>query len=136
LQAFAPEKENFELAGFDIVAISTDDQTKLRESLADYGDKMPIPLISNSDLDVFKKFRAFDDFEKQPLHGTFLIDGEGRIRWQDIGFEPFMDHKFLLKESQRLVTQKNTGRLASTETRNDSVADAGEKIKPATGSEE
>lgn len=136
LQAFAPEKENFELAGFDIVAISTDDQTKLRQSLADYGDKMPIPLVSNSELDVFKKFRAYDDFEKQPLHGTFLIDGDGLIRWQDIGFEPFMDHKFLLKESQRLVAQKNTGRLASTETRNRSVVDTAEKIKPATGSEE
>ncbi len=136
LQAFAPEKENFELAGFDIVAISTDDQTKLRQSLADYGDKMPIPLISNSDLDVFKKFRAYDDFEKQPLHGTFLIDGDGLIRWQDIGFEPFMDHKFLLKESQRLVAQKKTGRLASTETKDGAVVETAEKTKPATDSEE
>lgn len=134
LQAFAPEKEKFELAGFDIVAISTDDQAALSQSLADYGDKMPIPLISNSDLDVFKKFRAYDDFEKQPLHGTFLVDGDGLIRWQDIGFEPFMDHKFLLTESQRLVAQKKSTQLTATQTsKKAAVAGAEAKAKTKAG---
>ncbi|MEO8495164.1 MAG: hypothetical protein ABI614_08840, partial [Planctomycetota bacterium] len=49
--------------------------------------------------------RAYDDFEKKPLHGTFLIDSHGMVRWQDISFEPFMDADFLLKESQRLLSQ-------------------------------
>ena len=52
---------------------------------------------------TFKAFRAHDDFEQQPLHGTFLIDGDGRIRWQDISFQPFMETKFLLGEAQRLL---------------------------------
>lgn len=106
LQAFAPQKKKFADAGIELFAISTDDQAKLNVSLADYGDKMPIPLMSNDKLDVFKKFRAFDDFEKQPLHGTFLIDEEGFVRWQDISYEPFMDHEFLYKESLRLLGQK------------------------------
>ena len=38
-----------------------------------------------------------------PLHGTFLIDGQGLVRWQDISFEPFTDTKFLLAESTRLL---------------------------------
>ncbi len=46
---------------------------------------------------VFKNYRAYDDFEKMALHGTFLIDGMGKMRWQNIGFEPFMHVKFLFK---------------------------------------
>src|SRR5262249_1097976 len=30
---------------------------------------------------------------------------EGRIRWQDIGYEPFLNADFLLKESKRLLHQ-------------------------------
>ena len=48
-------------------------------------------------------FVAGDDFEDQPLNGTFLIDSLGRVRWQDISYEPFMDAEFLLKESKRLL---------------------------------
>ena len=66
---------------------------------------LPIRLVANPDLDVFKRFRAFDEFENQPLHGTFLIDAAGWVRWQDISYEPFMDAEFLLKESQRLLGQ-------------------------------
>ena len=40
-----------------------------------------------------------------PLHGAFLIDGNGLVRWQDIRFEPFMDAPFLLAESKRLLAQ-------------------------------
>ena len=37
------------------------------------------------------------------LHGTFLIDEQGLVRWQDISYEPFMDHEFVLTEAQRLL---------------------------------
>lgn len=114
LQAFAPEKDKFTAAGIELVAIGTDTPETLAKSLADYGEKMPIPLMCNADLDVFKKFRAFDDFEKQPLHGSFLIDEEGLVRWQDISYEPFMDHKFLLKESKRLLSQKKLNEVATS----------------------
>ena len=67
---------------------------------------MPIPLVSNAELDVFKAYRCYDDFEKQPLHGTFLIDREGLVLWQDISYEPFMEVDFLLKESQRLLSRE------------------------------
>ena len=45
----------------------------------------------------------WDDFENIPLHGTFLIDTRGRIRWQEISYTPFMEPKFLLEESRRLL---------------------------------
>ena len=108
LQAFAPKMESFLSAGIDLVAISTDDEAGLKLSLANYdGGELPIPLLSNSELDVFKAYRAYDDFEKQPLHGTFLIDGQGLVRWQDISYEPFMDPDFVLSEAQRLLSQSS-----------------------------
>ena len=105
LVAFAPEAEAFKKAGISIVAVSTDTVAGLNVTAekAKYTGGFPIPLLSDSALKTFKAFRAHDDFESQPLHGTFLIDGEGLIRWQDISFQPFMEPKFLLTEAQRLL---------------------------------
>jgi peroxiredoxin len=103
LQAFGPRVADFEERGIKMIAISTDDQKGLLKSIEDAGTGSPIRLASDANNDVFRQFRAFDDFEKQPLHGTFLIDGMGKIRWQDISYQPFMDHQFLLDEAQRLL---------------------------------
>jgi hypothetical protein len=59
-------------------------------------------------LNVFKAYRAHDDFEKVALHGTFLVDGDGLVRWHDVSYEPFMDPKFVIKEARRLLGQKIT----------------------------
>jgi hypothetical protein len=56
-------------------------------------------------LDVFRSFGAFDDFEQIALHGTYLIDGKGLVRWNDVSFEPFMNPDFLLSESKRLLAR-------------------------------
>jgi len=64
--------------------------------------------LSDGKLDVFKKYRCFDDFEKMTLHGTFLIDAQGYVRWQDISYDPFMDPDFVLKEARRLLQQRDT----------------------------
>tara|TARA_R110002095_G_scaffold138770_1_gene120624 strand:- start:225 stop:1790 length:1566 start_codon:yes stop_codon:yes gene_type:complete len=107
LQAFAPMVQEFEQAGIPLMAISTDNIDGLKTSIKNYdkGD-LPIPLFSNDQLDVFKSFHVYDDFEKQPLHGTFIIDAAGNVLWQDISYKPFMDPKFVLKEAQRLLPKK------------------------------
>lgn len=112
LVAFAPEAEAFKKAGIAVVAVSTDTVEGLKFTVekAKYNGGFPIPLLSDEKLKAFKAFRAHDDFEQQPLHGTFLIDGDGLIRWQDISFQPFMETKFLLGEAQRLLNlPKNNG---------------------------
>ncbi len=103
LQAMSPMLEQFQAAGLEVYAISSESKESLREGLANYGKSMNIPLLANPDLDVFKEYRCFDDFENQPLHGTFVIDAKGRVRWQDMGAEPFMDIEFLLREAKRLL---------------------------------
>jgi len=54
-------------------------------------------------LEVFKAYRVYDGFEQTPLHGTFLVDAEGNVRWQDISHDPFTDVDFLIEESRRLL---------------------------------
>ena len=107
LGVFAPKTEEFKQAGIDLIAISTDDVGGLRETVQQNktGSPFPFPLISDASLNVFKQYRAYDDFEQQPLHGTFLIDRQGLVRWQDISYEPFTAAAFLLRESKRLLAQ-------------------------------
>lgn len=107
LKAFSPIMDEFKQAGFELMAVSTESQTSLEKSLENYGETMNIPLLSNSDMDLFKSMRCFDDFENQPLHGTFVLDRLGRVVWQDIGPNPFMDAKFLVAEATRLNALSN-----------------------------
>ena len=98
--------KEFRNAGIDIIAISSDDAAGLKQSITNYkGSEIPFPLVADKSLETFKSYRCFDDFEQQPLHGTFFIDGAGQVRWQDISYEPFQDTKFLLSEAKRLLSQ-------------------------------
>ena len=107
LQVLEPMKQEFAAAGISLVAISSESADQLQTALAkraETGAAAPtIPILVDPAFQAFRLYRAFDDFENVPLHGTFLIDGAGLVRWQDIGAEPFMDAKFLLAESQRLL---------------------------------
>jgi peroxiredoxin len=110
LEAFAPKTKQFADAGIALLGITTDGLEKLRKSIHDYEEAgFPFPLVSDQKLDVFKRYRAFDDAMGEPLHGPFLIDGAGLLRWCDIGHEPFMDPNFVLKESLRLLAPAGSG---------------------------
>ncbi len=95
--------EDFQASGISLVAISNEDRPALRKSLDGYEDGFPFPLLADAALEAFRGYGAFDELMGTALHGTFLIDAEGRIRWWDIGHEPFDDAAFLLTESQRLL---------------------------------
>ena len=105
LNAFAPMTKRFQDAGISIVAISTDSVAGLKKTFSQGKDSggFPFPVVSDESMETFKKYRSFDDFENSPLHGTFLVDAEGLVRWQDIGYDPFLKLDFLLAESQRLL---------------------------------
>jgi peroxiredoxin len=106
VQAFGTAAKDFEAAGISLIAVSSDEMAGLKQSIENYkGGEIPLPLVADSTLSTFKAYRCYDDFEEQPLHGAFLIDGQGLVRWQDISYQPFMDTKFLLGEAQRLLGQ-------------------------------
>lgn len=107
VESFAQAAADFEKAGMEIVAISTDSTSDIAGPHSTSIRPIPFPLVSDASLAVFRAYRCHDDFEKTPLHGTFLIDGAGRVRWQDVGPEPFLQARFLLGEAGRLL--KTTG---------------------------
>jgi len=114
LNLFAPMAKDFADAGISLVAISMDaiEDVKKTYVKGKDGEPFPFPLLSDTNLSAFKSYRAFDDFEKIALHGTFLIDGAGLVRWQDISFDPFREPKFLLEESKRLLSLPRDKRLS------------------------
>ena len=103
LDTFSPKIQQFQDAGIDVIAVSTESSTELQLGIKNFDEPISIPLLSSGDQDAFKKLRCWDDFENQPLHGTFLIDSDRRVRWQDISYEPFNEPDFLLSEAKRLL---------------------------------
>jgi peroxiredoxin len=103
LQVFGKEYEALRKRGIETVAISTDDMPATRElkNNAD-GIKFPMPMLADPKLELYKRYRTFDDFEDQPLHGTFLIDAQGNVRFQRISADPFLDVDFIRTEAERV----------------------------------
>lgn len=106
IQKFQPLAKDFAASNISLVAISSEPLDTLKGSLAKLSPKeaVPFPLAADPDMNVFKAYRAYDDFEKAPLHGTFLIDANGLVRWHDISYEPFTNAQFLLDEAKRLLS--------------------------------
>jgi peroxiredoxin len=84
-----------------VIAISTETLASLQQGITNLEKPLHLRLNSDPQLRMFQAFRCFDDFEQLPLHGTFAISPEGKVLWQDIGHEPFMDPDFVLREFQR-----------------------------------
>ncbi len=105
LNAFAGIAGQFKEAGIPILAISPEPPSMVLKAVEKSRDKagFPFPLLSDPSLEAFKTFRAYDDFEKMPLHAVIFIDSSDHIRWIDIGYQPFTDAKFVLGECQRLL---------------------------------
>jgi peroxiredoxin len=106
LNILAPLTGKFSDAGIQIVAVSTESTDGFQRTFAKAhdGNGFPFPILSDAALDAFKAYRAFDDFERMPLHGAFLVDGSGLVRWQNISYEPFRDAEWLLGEAKRLLS--------------------------------
>jgi peroxiredoxin len=103
LEALSPKAKDFGAAGIDVLAIGNETLAKAQDNLAALGDRaFPFPLLADPELAAFRAARCYDDFESMPLHGTFLLDGQGKVRWQDISAEPFTQFDWLLAESRRL----------------------------------
>ena len=109
LNAFAPMASSFEEAGIPILAIAPEQGLELAKahSLCD-GDehRFPFPLLADPGMEIFRRYGAYDDFELMPLHGTFLISPDGKVIWQDIGADPFMEAEFLLEEAKRQLGRR------------------------------
>ena len=117
LNLLATEGKEFAKLGISILAVSTESVGALARTTAKTKPEVQFPILSDESLKIFKAYRAYDDFERMPLHGTFLIDGAGKVRWQDISYDPFTDIKFLVAESRRLLVLGTPGLVAEQKPR-------------------
>ena len=115
LNALAPLAKEFATAGIELIAISTETPGGLQQTFAKASgpDGFPFRIVSDHELDTFRGYRAYDDFENMALHGIFLIDGEGRVRWQNISYQPFKELKWLVGEAKRLLRVPGAPRPAT-----------------------
>ena len=103
LQAFGEQYEALTKLSVVTVAISSDDLDAARalKNNTD-GIKFPMPILADPKLELFKLYQAYDDFENVPLHGTFLIDAQGNVRFQRISADPFLGVEFIKAEAGRV----------------------------------
>jgi peroxiredoxin/Flp pilus assembly protein TadD len=103
LDLFSKEVEAFRGLETEVVAVSTDDRdaTKALKANKD-GVAFTMPLLADPTKQTFRAYRSYDDFEDQPLHGTFLIDARGDIRFHRISAEPFLNVEFVKTEAARI----------------------------------
>ncbi len=103
LQEFSKEREALKKQNVEIAAIGTDGLEATKTLLANKdGIKFTMPVVPDPKLELFKRFRAYDDFESVPLHATYLIDSEGSVRFQRISADPFLDVDFIKGEVERV----------------------------------
>ena len=103
LNNFAAKVKEFAGLGIELVAIGIDSPEDLKNSQASYESEggFAFPLLSDAKLDVFRAYGCITP-DNEPLHGTFLIDAQGRVRWRDISNKPFNDPAYLLGEGKQL----------------------------------
>lgn len=102
---FHPVTAAYREAGIEIVAIGIDSVRGTAQSFNNLApaDRFGFPMLSDRKLRSFRSWLAFDDFEHMTMHGTFLLDAEGRLLWQDIDDQPFEHPAWLLHECRRLL---------------------------------
>lgn len=95
----------FENLGAKLVAVSTDDVTTLAAAL----ESAPTPFLMVSDAEK-AVFRAYGCGDDATLHGTFVLDAAGAVRWKTTGATPFMAIDNVIAEVARLVPSQVAAR--------------------------
>jgi peroxiredoxin len=109
LKTLGKEAAAIEALDTRIAAVSGDTPQRNRELLATpAGAGLPATLLSDINHEIAHRYLAWDDFEDLPLHATFLIDRDGKVRWHHISADPFTDFTFLKEELARV--NRLTGR--------------------------
>ncbi len=93
--------------GARVLAISADSPEASRQRLDRFGD-FRVPLLSDTDhatalaYGAWKPLPGAEKDDGEPLHGTFIIDRDGLVRWAYVGDSPFRDIDALLVELAQL----------------------------------
>jgi peroxiredoxin len=107
LKDLDPKTEQFRAAGIEVISIGTDTFQQVlaaqQASIENGIDPLHFDVLCDPDGKVFKQWQVWDSISDEALHGTFLVDGAGRILWRDISERPFEESEWLLAECKRLL---------------------------------
>jgi peroxiredoxin len=99
----------FRELGAEVVAVSPDLPEETRKKFAEYKNKggaFSFPVLSDPKNKAAELFGAYKPFEpgrpEISLHGTFLIDRSGIVRWCNLGESPFTNNRSLLGDLAKL----------------------------------
>jgi FtsP/CotA-like multicopper oxidase with cupredoxin domain/peroxiredoxin len=103
LHAFRKIYGQLVAAGVPLVAVSSTSIADLRraEAALPAQNKLPFLLLADPELAAFKEYGCLGEDDRQPLHGTFVIDAKGRVEWRDVGGEPYLNVKRVFEEATR-----------------------------------
>jgi peroxiredoxin len=101
LEALVARAEELDKLRVGIVFVSPDPLVDIKEALAGRTGRSPVPfaVLSDEPLTVFRQFGCVNE---GAVHGTFLVDRTGTVRWHTTGETPFEDFAGLLEECRKL----------------------------------
>jgi len=102
LNSFARLRDRFAASGANLVAVSSTGAEGLPRARgpAPAEESFPFLLLADATREAFKRYGCIDASDS-PLHGTFVLDRQGKVRFSTIGMEPFMDVERVLAEVAR-----------------------------------
>jgi FtsP/CotA-like multicopper oxidase with cupredoxin domain/peroxiredoxin len=98
--ALARSAARFDDLGVQIAAVSPQWPEPRAVIAARQQLQLSFPLLADPTLEVFKRYGCLDNV---PLHGLFLIDATGSVRWQKVGDQPETDMVRLLEVVRRML---------------------------------
>lgn len=97
LEALASKAADFDREKVRVVTIAPESADSLKSELT--GDDLrrlgPLTLLVDPKVEVFQRFGCVLD--QTPMHGVFVVDASGQIRWQHISESPYMAVNELLE---------------------------------------
>lgn len=107
LHLFNAAADDYKAENIDVAAISFHSAADIRASMNKMGDQgFPFRLLADPQMRTWYEWLTVDGHDHAPLHGTFLLDELGRVRWKQIADHPFEDAEWLLGEARRLLGRK------------------------------
>lgn len=96
----------FEELGAQVVALSPDSSELTRKRYARYG-AFRFPVLSDHSNSIAEAYGVYtpakDGKEEELLHGTFVLDQQGVVRWAAFGDQPFGHNPTLLYEVAKIL---------------------------------
>jgi peroxiredoxin len=109
LYAINQDLAYFKELGANVAAISADPPEETRAKFAEYKDRggaFAFTVLSDPENKVSEKYECFFPFKpgrpELQLHGTFLIDRKGIVRFAKTGLSPYTNHRSLLGYLDRM----------------------------------